>query len=129
MVARNALLQPNFPSWEGSVPAAGEEQHSQVVDLEPGQRAQHARTRGRSSKKALALCFSGQLTVVSWLDPTKSFSATYTWQAAAEPCGRAAKPNGAYPLWPHSMPRLRMQDPSWDDSAKISALKPARIQT
>lgn len=70
---QNALLQPNFPSCEGSIPVAGEEQHTQLVDLKPGQR---------------------QLTVVSWLDPSKSFSANYSWQATADPCSECGAPVG-----------------------------------
>ncbi|CAE7199176.1 CAPN14 [Symbiodinium natans] len=70
---QNSVLQPRFPGWEGSVTAAGEEQHVQVVDLKPGQR---------------------QLTVVSWLDPSKAFSATYSWQATADPCSQCNAPVG-----------------------------------
>ena len=29
---------------------------------------------------------SGQLTLVSWLDPVMAFSASYSWQAATDPC-------------------------------------------
>ncbi|CAJ1452601.1 unnamed protein product [Effrenium voratum] len=71
---QNALLQPHFPDWAGSVQAAGvAEKHVQVVELQPGQR---------------------QLTVVSWLDPNKAFSASYSWQAAAEPCAECSAPVG-----------------------------------
>ncbi|CAK9116951.1 unnamed protein product [Durusdinium trenchii] len=34
---------------------------------------------------------SGQLTLVSWLDPATAFSASYSWQAATDPCREPSK--------------------------------------
>eukprot|EP00913_Durusdinium_trenchii_P014833 g13910.t1 len=69
----NANLQPSFPD-EGSLKAKGVQEHVQQVELKPGQR---------------------QLTLVSWLDPATAFSASYSWQAATDPCAECGLPVGA----------------------------------
>eukprot|EP00435_Cladocopium_sp_Y103_P016408 s3235_g4.t1 len=69
---QNAHLQPNFPATE-SINAKGVQEHIQHVELKPGQR---------------------QLTLVSWLDPVLAFSASYSWQAATDPCAECGAPVG-----------------------------------
>jgi len=65
-------LQPNFPA-EGIEAKGGPAEHIQHVELVPGQR---------------------QVTLVSWLDPLMAFSASYSWQAATDPCTLARERGG-----------------------------------
>lgn len=69
---QNAHLQPNFPA-EGIEAKGGPAEHIQHVELVPGQ------------------C---QVTLVSWLDPLMAFSASYSWQAATDPCAECGAPVG-----------------------------------
>eukprot|EP00434_Breviolum_minutum_P027549 symbB.v1.2.024368.t2/scaffold2250.1/size119560/2 len=69
---QNAHLQPSFPS-DDNIKAKDVQEHVQHVELKPGQR---------------------QLTLVSWLDPVMAFSASYSWQAATDPCAECGSPVG-----------------------------------
>ena len=69
-------MQPNFPA-EGIEAKGAPAEHIQHVELVPGQR---------------------QVTLVSWLDPLMAFSASYSWQAATDPC-TLAQELGEPPKW------------------------------